>query len=153
MGALRDHLIELGSLPPDEADQFKVFKTSLLIAGGMINFGMAAGLFAWVLGVGSMVAGNPALGQALLGGLCLWAGGTAAACARAGVQFASLIAHKPKLPAKARPTTRTIGRTWLPLTAGAGVALATSFAISAQLKPAPDAPVAVRPAVTAQPTP
>lgn len=147
---LRDHVIELGSLPREETAQFIAFRNSLLLAGGLLNVGMVFGLVGYMFGLGAMLSGNPALGQLLLAGTCLWAGGTAAAGVKAVTQFAALMAHKPELPQKPHPVTRSVGRTWLPLAAGAAVALGTSFAMAAQLKP-PSGPVGGTVAVLAKP--
>lgn len=133
--AIRDHVVELGGLPPgNEQDKFKAFCTSLFVAGGMLSFGMAIGLFGYVLGVGAMVAGDAALGQILLTSLSLWAGATAGKSLQAAARFAALIAdNKPGLPVHPRPATRALGQKLLPLAAGAGVALGTSFYLAAKL--------------------
>lgn len=144
--SLRNTIIELGGLPQGTEEQkFKAFCTTLFTAGGMFIFGATAGLFGYVLGVGAMAAGDVALSQALLAGLCLWAGATVGKGAQAALQFAALMADtKPDAPRQTRPLTRAIGQKWLPLAAGAVVAVSTSFAMASRL-PQPGETVQPRP--------
>lgn len=131
---LRDQIVELGALQGTQLEKFEAMKKTLFTAGGMFLTGLVFVPFGVAAGPYAMAAGDT-LGQLLLTGVSLWAGLTAYKGMQAAAQFVSLMVDDGEtvLPTRPRPVAREMGRCWLPLAAGAAVAVTTSFALLAQL--------------------